>query len=82
MDSLPSVSASQGVERWFCKQCGSPLAAYFAYLPDQIYIPLGVLDYADRFAPQVHCHADAALLWLHIADDLTRVTGSAREVLR
>lgn len=75
------VSANPGVERWFCRKCGSPLAARFAYLPDQIYVPIGILDQADNMAPELHCHADSRLPWLHIDDDLERNGASGRASL-
>ncbi|MBB5514211.1 hypothetical protein FHS89_000209 [Rubricella aquisinus] len=81
LDAATHLKMSDDVERWHCGRCGSALASWFSYLPDQIYVPLGVLDAAGSLAPTVHCHADSALPWLHIADDLPRVMGSAREVL-
>ncbi|MEM9761172.1 MAG: GFA family protein [Pseudomonadota bacterium] len=74
-------SAVPGVKRWFCPRCGSPLAARFDYLPGQVYVPLGVVDQAAALAPELHSHADAALPWLHVADDLPRHSGSARDAL-
>ena len=56
--------------------------ATYDYLPDQTYVPLGVLDQADTLAPQLHCHADSALPWLHIDDDLPRSAASGRDTLR
>ena len=76
-----AFSVNPGAERWSCPDCGSPLAARFDYLPDQMYIPLGVLDQAASLPPELHCHADAAMPWLHIVDDLERVGGSGRETL-
>lgn len=78
----PPVSHAPGVDRWFCQTCGSPLAATFAYLPGQIYVPLGLLDQADALPPELHSHADKCLPWLHIDDDLPRAAASARENLR
>lgn len=75
------VSLTPGVQRWSCPSCSSPLAARFDYLPDQVYIPLGILDQADQIAPQNHSHAAAALPWLHLSDDLPREASSARERL-
>jgi hypothetical protein len=76
------LTLSKDVERWHCGRCGSALGAWFSYLPDQVYIPIGVLDDADRLVPTLHSHADSALPWLHIADDLPRAAGSARGSLR
>lgn len=69
------------VERWSCETCGSPLAAAFPYLPDQIYVPLGLFEDAAALPPALHSHADSALPWLHIADTLPRNAGSARDRL-
>lgn len=71
-----------GVERWNCTVCGSPMLARFGYLPGQFYVPVGVLDNAESLSPDLHCHADNALPWLHITDDLPRHHNSARDVLR
>ncbi len=70
-----------GVERWTCPTCHAPLAAAFDYLPDQIYVPVGIIDQAETLVPEMHSHADSALPWLHIADDLPRADASAREAL-
>jgi len=76
------ISAYHGVERWFCRKCGSPLAAQFDYLPEQIYVPIGVLDQADRLVPQLHCHSESRLPWLKIDDDLERNATSGRASLQ
>ena len=78
----PSVlpkSFVRGVTRWACQSCGSALAATFDYLPGQTYVPLGILDAPP--APQMHCHTDSAVPWLHIDDDLPRHSGSGRDGL-
>ncbi|MEL7347769.1 MAG: GFA family protein [Pseudomonadota bacterium] len=75
------VTVVPGVDRWFCRICGSPLAARFDYLPGQIYVPLGILDQAAEIEPQMHAHADAQLPWLHLADGLPREAASARGAL-
>lgn len=71
-----------GVIRHFCPDCGSQLTARFDYLPAQTYVPLGVLDQADRLEPQLHCHSDSALPWLRLDDDHPRSPTSGREFLR
>ncbi len=77
-DLGPGRSHVPGVERWVCTDCGSPIAARFDYLPDQVYVPLGIIDQNDRLPPQIHCHTDAQLPWLHIRDAMPRQPGSAR----
>lgn len=58
------------------------MAARFDYLPDQVYVPLGVLDQIDELAPELHCHASNAPTWLHLNDGLPRDGGSGRDHLR
>ena len=70
--------ADAGVRRSFCSDSGSPLAAWFDYLPGQVYVPLGLLDKASDFPAQMHSHVDAKLPWLEIADDAKRGEGSSR----
>jgi len=55
--------------------------ASFDYLPNQIYVPIGIIDQVDDLAPSIHCHADAKLSWLHLDDSLPSESGSARDVL-
>lgn len=75
------VSVNPGVERTFCPSCGSPLLGRYAYLPGQVYVPIGLLDQADDLAPQMHVHSSERLAWLHIDDDLERIAASGRESL-
>ena len=78
---VPSRSIGDSVTRWNCPVCGSPLAAEFAYLPNQTYVPLGILDTAADLAPERHAHTSNMLPWLHLEDDLPRDAGSARDAL-
>ena len=78
----PSVSTNEGIQRWNCTKCGSPLAATFDYLPGQVYVPLGLFDDANNLTPEVHCHHEQALTWLHLDDGLPRAADSGREFLR
>lgn len=78
----PRQSVTKGVDRWFCRECGTSLAATYDYLPDQVYIPLGIIDQVDTLAPQSHAQTASALAWLHISDDLPRDGASARDRLQ
>lgn len=71
-------SFAPGVRRWICPDCGSAMMAQFDYLPGQTYVPLGVIDQAEALVPEVHCHADKRLSWLHIDDGKKRISGTAR----
>lgn len=75
------VSINPGVTRTFCEACGSVLAGRYDYLPDKVYIAIGLLDQADMLPPQLHAHEEQKLVWLHIEDDLERHAGSARAQL-
>lgn len=80
-DEGTRATSGDGVRRTFCPDCGSPLTGRYAYLPDQVYIPLGLLDQADQLAPQLHAHAESRLPWLCLTDDLPKIARSAREDL-
>lgn len=73
-----AASVNPGVTRSFCPDCGSPLTGRYAYLPGQVYVPLGLLDQAGDCAPELHAHDGQRLPWLHIADSLQRFEGSSR----
>ncbi|WP_299648590.1 GFA family protein [uncultured Tateyamaria sp.] len=82
IDQLPDAfRAVPTVERWTCPTCHAPLGAAFDYLPGQVYVPVGIIDQVEQLAPAMHSHAQSALPWLHIADDLPRAGGSARGAL-
>lgn len=76
------MSINTGVTRWFCRNCGSALAAHYEYLPKQLYVPIGILDQAADLEPQMHCFADAKMPWLHIQDNLDRHIDSGSDALK
>ena len=78
----PAKPVTPGVTRHFCPDCGSQLTARFDYLPDQVYVPLGILDQAANLEPSLHCHADSVFPWLHLDDDLPRSAASGRDILQ
>lgn len=80
-DPGPSMSVNAGVTRWFCRNCGSALAAHYDYLPDQLYVPIGMIDQASDIKPEMHCYAESGLPWLHIQDDLERHLDSGSDTL-
>ncbi len=75
------ITVNSGVTRTFCERCGSSLTGRYDYLPNQIYISLGVIDQADDLAPEMHGHEAQRLSWLHIVDDLTRSESTTRDML-
>jgi hypothetical protein len=79
--TIRHVSHTEGVERWFCGACGSPLKAWFGYLPDQDYLPLGLLDQAPELTPEHHCFIGSAMPWMKIDDALPRSRDSGADIL-
>ena len=67
-----------GVRRSFCSRCGSPLAATFDYLPDRIYVPVGLLDFCPDLEPTLICHSAHALPWVTRIAALPHHEGSGR----
>lgn len=82
-DTEPGEGRSHhaGVVRWNCGDCGSPLAATYDYLPDQIYIPVGLFDNPDALPPDLHAHHNDRISWLHLSDTLPRHNASSRDSL-
>lgn len=77
-DEGRKVEANPGATRTFCPSCGSSLTGRYAYLPGQVYVSLGVIDQANDIAPEIHCHDSERFEWLHIDDQLERVSSSGR----
>lgn len=78
---IQHICHSTGAERWFCGACGSPLKAWFSYLPDQDYLPLGILDQAPDLAPEHHCYVQSAMPWMTFDDGLPRSDDSGSDIL-
>ena len=76
----PGRSFNEGVTRWTCRDCGSPLLGRFDYLPDQSWVPLGVLEDAADLAPNFHCFSDRRHAWV-AEDGLPGSTGTGRDTL-
>jgi len=64
--------SSPGVERRFCRDCGSPLTYEGERWPDQTHIMVCSLDDPVALQPTAHVHTDEQLTWLHLADGLPR----------
>lgn len=75
------ISINPGVIRSFCDMCGSPITGRYDYIPNTVYIGIGLLDQADDYPPELHSHEGNRLNWLHIDDTLERHPGSARTAL-
>ncbi|WP_224825346.1 GFA family protein [Cognatishimia sp. MH4019] len=73
-----SVTVAPGVTRWFCAKCGTHLQAHYDYLPDQLYVPIGLFDDATSLKPESHSHSGSKLPWLCLTDTLPQAEGSGR----
>ena len=73
--------ATSGAVRRNCPHCGSPMAAEFPYLPGQTYVPVGVIAEAADLIPEVECHVEKRLGWLHLDRSVPSQRGSARAFL-
>ena len=76
------VCISRGVVRTFCTDCGSSLTGRYDYLPDQVFISMGVIDQANNLAPELHAHEAQRITWLHIDDHIERSNATASDALK
>ncbi|MCY4181154.1 MAG: GFA family protein [Litoreibacter sp.] len=73
-------SFAEGVQRWNCPECGSPMMGRFDYVPGQSWVPLGVIEDASDLTPEFHCFADRRHPWVDDAG-LPGSNGSGRDTL-
>lgn len=70
-----SYASSPGISRLFCPTCGSPMAFVGEPYPNEVFLYSGTIDDPAGFAPDMHVHYAERLPWLHIEDDLPRLSG-------
>lgn len=75
------VQVNPGVKRTFCNDCGSPLSGRYDYLPDTVYVPVGLLDQVNNYPPELHAHHEKRVTWLRLEDDLECHPETARNQL-
>lgn len=72
-DEEPSVfKSSPGVARYFCDNCGTPIAYQTEKRPGEVDVYLNVFDEPVTFPPQVHAHYSEHLPWFDTRDELPR----------
>jgi hypothetical protein len=64
--------SSPGVERRFCRDCGSPITYEGHRWPTETHIFVCSLEDPASLQPKAHVHTDEQLSWLHLADGLPR----------
>jgi hypothetical protein len=67
--------SSNLAERWFCTQCGTPIAIHADYQPDTIDIALTTLDEPDAVSPAFHIWTASRIAWFDTADHYPRFRG-------
>lgn len=70
-------ASSPGVKRFFCDQCGTPMAFKAEEYEGEIHLYAPTLEDPQDFKPEFHVHFGSKLHWLHLSDDLYQYEGSA-----
>lgn len=71
--------SSPGVERGFCRRCGSPMSFAGDRWPGEIHLFASSFEDPSVLKPQVHVHVSEQLGWLHMADGLPRYAATSRD---
>lgn len=67
---LACYSATAGVKRSFCGNCGTPLFYENQSFPENIYIHIGSFDQPENLPPDRHTWVSERISWHQIKDDL------------
>lgn len=73
-DNIGTHASSEGVERGFCRSCGSAVYYMNNQRPGEIDLHAMTLDNPDMFEAQAHYHWNEKLPWLEIHDNLPKET--------
>ncbi|MGK2913609.1 MAG: GFA family protein [Porticoccaceae bacterium] len=60
------LKSSERGDRYFCAQCGTPVACVADSQPGHIDITQGSLDHPEAFAPVIDVHKRSRLPWVEI----------------
>lgn len=71
-DAPGIYSSTAGVERFFCRSCGSPMGYANAKYPDDFDVYAATLDDPTFVEPQFHAHHAERLPWIELTDTLPR----------
>lgn len=67
-----TYASSEGVERLFCGNCGTPMAYRRADDTVNLHLYIATLDNPEEVAPQSHVFHAAHLRWLSLGDQLPK----------
>ncbi len=83
--ALPALEITHGTptrrrssafgERWFCHDCGSPLAMHVDHQPETIDVAITSLDAPDTVRPGFHIWDSCRVAWFETCDKLPRYAG-------
>lgn len=65
-------ASSEFGERWFCRDCGTPIAMLVTHQPDTIDFAIATLDDPDAVAPGFHIWAGSRIAWFDTDDGFAR----------
>jgi hypothetical protein len=71
-----SYASSARGERWFCLDCGTPLAFVDRGDPTLVDVTLASLDNPAAFPPECHAWTTSRVPWLGLGDGLPRHDGA------
>jgi hypothetical protein len=69
-DLVVPYRSSEGVDRLFCRECGSTLQVRYKSEPDVLYVTMGTIEGDPGCRPEAHIFAGSIAPWYEIADDL------------
>jgi hypothetical protein len=77
--------SSPGVKRYFCSNCGSPMAYAGTRWPGEVHLFHGTLTDPAQWPPTGHAHVAEQVSWFEVSDHLPRyetTAGKGAKVMR
>ena len=68
-------NSSQGVERTFCENCGTPISFRSEAMSGTMHFYVAAMEHPEEFEPKLHVAYEEKLSWLDIGDDLPKRNG-------
>ena len=72
-----TYTSSAGVQRYFCRACGTPMAYASAHWPGEVHLLHGTLEDPAQWPPTGHAFIGEQLAWFEVADHLPRYLATA-----
>ena len=72
-----AYTSSAGVQRYFCRACGTPMAYTSAHWPGEVHLLHGTLEDPAQWPPTGHAFVGEQLSWFEVADHLPRYLATA-----